>query len=242
MGKEKVILTDLADRIRKGNWLIGDRLPPERSLADMLGTSRNTVRSVLRTLAAKGVLDIRRGSGCYLRSLQGLNTVPAPESRGQAQERCEILEACFTLYPAIAALCAERISAAGLTGLEESLFALSKAIFAENLESVCAEMAAFMRKIAEGTGNSVLIGAMENICPGHGVLLEFFFSSADYERETVFAGHAKLLQSLKRHDAQEARLHMEQHILRMCILLEKHGHIEFSETLREEIEAREVFA
>ncbi|WP_051183078.1 FadR/GntR family transcriptional regulator [Desulfocurvibacter africanus] len=242
MGKEDFILTDLAGRIRKGNWLIGDRLPPERSLAYMLGTSRNTVRGVLRTLAAKGVLDIRRGSGCYLHSVQGLSTITACESRNQAEGQREVVEACFTLYPAIAAFCAERISAAGLTGLEECLFALSKAIFAENPEAVCEQMAVFMRKIAEGTGNSALIRAAESICPSHPVLFEFFFSSEDYERETIFAGHAKILQSLKRHKAQETRQRMEEHILRMCLLLEKHGRIECSETLRKEIEAREVFA
>ena len=68
MEKESAILTDLLGRIRCGEWEVGGRLPPERQLAGMLGTSRPTVRGALRVLQARGMVEVRRGSGCYLRS------------------------------------------------------------------------------------------------------------------------------------------------------------------------------
>src|SRR5258706_2942690 len=41
----------------------GERLPPERKLADTLGVSRLTLRAALATLAAQGLVSVRHGSG-----------------------------------------------------------------------------------------------------------------------------------------------------------------------------------
>lgn len=44
----------------------GDRLPPERELASLLGVSRPSVREAVRTLAAQGRLSIRHGQGVFI--------------------------------------------------------------------------------------------------------------------------------------------------------------------------------
>ncbi|QZE13566.1 FadR family transcriptional regulator [Halosquirtibacter laminarini] len=44
----------------------GTRLPSERELSELLSVSRTTVREALRTLAAKGLVQIRKGSGVYV--------------------------------------------------------------------------------------------------------------------------------------------------------------------------------
>lgn len=46
-----------------GEIQAGDRLPPERDLADHVGVSRPMVREALRTLEALGVVSARRGQG-----------------------------------------------------------------------------------------------------------------------------------------------------------------------------------
>jgi GntR family transcriptional regulator, transcriptional repressor for pyruvate dehydrogenase complex len=50
-----------SDRLRPG-----DRLPPERELAAMLGTSRPSLREALQALKARGWVDIRHGSGVFV--------------------------------------------------------------------------------------------------------------------------------------------------------------------------------
>jgi GntR family transcriptional regulator, transcriptional repressor for pyruvate dehydrogenase complex len=45
---------------------VGDRLPPERELAERFGTSRAIVSQALRTLSLMGLLEIRPGSGSYV--------------------------------------------------------------------------------------------------------------------------------------------------------------------------------
>ncbi len=62
--------TYVIDQIKKmiltGKLTIGDRLPPERDLAQKYNVSRNSVREAMRTLQAIGLLDCRQGSGNYI--------------------------------------------------------------------------------------------------------------------------------------------------------------------------------
>lgn len=59
----------LLDRIRSGEWALGERLPGETTLAPQLGVGRSTVREAIRQLAAKGVLQTRQGAGVFLTAL-----------------------------------------------------------------------------------------------------------------------------------------------------------------------------
>mgnify|MGYP001600530191 FL=1 len=62
-------LEQLRQRITRGVWAIGERLPTEPELSAELGISRNTVREAMRVLAFCGLIEIRQGDGSYLRSM-----------------------------------------------------------------------------------------------------------------------------------------------------------------------------
>ena len=66
-------LTDsAADSLRaeivSGRWAVGERIPNETALTDLLSVSRGTVREAVRALVSQGLLDTRQGSGTYVRS------------------------------------------------------------------------------------------------------------------------------------------------------------------------------
>jgi len=52
----ELVLDRIEEQIRSGQLSVGDRLPPERDLAAMLGVSRAAIREALRVLEAQGVL------------------------------------------------------------------------------------------------------------------------------------------------------------------------------------------
>jgi GntR family transcriptional regulator, transcriptional repressor for pyruvate dehydrogenase complex len=66
------LIVDLfKEKIVAGEYRIGDRLPSERELADMLKVGRPSVREAYRTLELLGVLEIRKGNegGAFIREL-----------------------------------------------------------------------------------------------------------------------------------------------------------------------------
>ncbi len=58
---------ELSDLILKGNeFQPGDRLPNEIELSNRFHISRTTLREAIRTLAVRGLLEVRHGSGTFV--------------------------------------------------------------------------------------------------------------------------------------------------------------------------------
>jgi GntR family transcriptional regulator, N-acetylglucosamine utilization regulator len=60
------VYLDLLARIEAGDWAVGDRLPPERELAERYGCSLITVRRALADLAREERLERTRGRGTFV--------------------------------------------------------------------------------------------------------------------------------------------------------------------------------
>lgn len=58
----------LRAEIVSGRWALGERIPNEAALAELLSVSRGTVREAVRALVSQGLLETRQGSGTYVRS------------------------------------------------------------------------------------------------------------------------------------------------------------------------------
>ena len=57
----------LAEHVLAGTWPAGHRIPSEPELTEMFGVSRTVVRDAVRTLAARGLVEVRQGSGTVVR-------------------------------------------------------------------------------------------------------------------------------------------------------------------------------
>lgn len=55
------VKTFITDRINKGEWNVGYRLPSENELVEQLGISRMTVHRALRELTADGIVTRAQG-------------------------------------------------------------------------------------------------------------------------------------------------------------------------------------
>lgn len=60
------VLDALAEMVERSGMTIGDRLPPEVSLAASLGVGRSTIREALNRWEGLGIIRRRRGDGTYL--------------------------------------------------------------------------------------------------------------------------------------------------------------------------------
>ncbi|MBM4358671.1 MAG: FadR family transcriptional regulator [Deltaproteobacteria bacterium] len=101
--------------ILDGTFAPGDRLPPERTLADTLGVNRTTLRSALTRLAAAGLVVPRQGDGCIVRDFRetgGLELVAALLGRARTRaDRLAIARDLLAVRRAIASVVLERLVA-----------------------------------------------------------------------------------------------------------------------------------
>lgn len=63
------LAADLKERIEQGVYLVGDKLPAERFIADE-NVSRTVVREAIIMLEVEGYVEVRKGSGIHVVSNQ----------------------------------------------------------------------------------------------------------------------------------------------------------------------------
>ena len=56
-----------SNQILSGKMKIGDKIPPEREIAETLGVSRNSIREVMHMFEINGLIECVQGSGNYVR-------------------------------------------------------------------------------------------------------------------------------------------------------------------------------
>ena len=61
-------ISKIKELIDEEYFNFGEKLPPERELAKLLGISLPSLREALRALQHSGIAEMRPGSGTYLRS------------------------------------------------------------------------------------------------------------------------------------------------------------------------------
>ena len=190
--------------IGQGELTPGQRLPPEGELAELLGTSRNTVREAVRALVTARVLDVRRGDGTYVTSLRPellLAGIGAAADLMQDDFTLELLEVRRLLEPAATAMAARNISGETLDELTDCLHRMS---VADSQDELVAHDEAFHRVVIQAAGNatleSILAGVSSRTTRGRawrGVV----------ERgatERTIAQHSDILAALRNHDSQVA--------------------------------------
>jgi GntR family transcriptional repressor for pyruvate dehydrogenase complex len=93
-----------------GRFQPGEKIPPERKLAESLGVGRYVVREALKSLAILGLVEVRLGDGTYLRATSS-DLLPQVIEWGvllTPQQRRDIEEARYYIEPIVAGLAAER--------------------------------------------------------------------------------------------------------------------------------------
>ena len=162
-------LTDKAiirirELIQSGELPPGSRLPPEQQLAAELGLSRNLMREAVKALVVARVLEIRRGDGTYVTSLEPAVLL---EGLGSAVEllrsdtQLELSEVRRLFEPVATAAAAERITPADLAELLGHLEAMRAA--KDDVELLNRHDAAFHRTVIAATGNQTLTSLLEGI-------------------------------------------------------------------------------
>ncbi|MEI5519874.1 FadR/GntR family transcriptional regulator [Streptomyces brasiliscabiei] len=159
-------IAQIRELIRSGALPPGSKLPPEPELAAQLGLSRNLAREAVKALAVARVLEVRRGDGTYVTSLQpsllleGLSGA-VDLLQGDSGALLDLMEVRRLLEPAATALAAIRISDEGLAEVKRHLDAMREA--QDDVERLNAHDAAFHHAVVSATGNESLLTLLEGV-------------------------------------------------------------------------------
>lgn len=121
------VVERLLDHVIQQRLSPGDRLPPERDLAERLGVSRATVAQALVALEVLGVIDVHHGSGAVL-LYRPSSAVVLRGLREHTDRLPDIVDARSAVETKIAALAAQRRSAEDLEAVEEALHVMAEDI------------------------------------------------------------------------------------------------------------------
>jgi GntR family transcriptional repressor for pyruvate dehydrogenase complex len=198
--------------IAEGRLKSGDRLPPERELAETLMVSRPSVREALRALQSRGLIEIRAGEGAFIRDVSldqlveplALVILPHREAVG------ELFEARRLLEPAIAGLAAQRATPEDLGEMQRILDEQAREV-AQGRTGL-AQDAAFHAALAQSAHNRA-IGRIVN------TLMELLTQSREESLHTPgrptrsHQDHRLILAAIRRRDAEAARRAVLDHLV-----------------------------
>jgi GntR family transcriptional repressor for pyruvate dehydrogenase complex len=159
------VISQLREMIHRGELRPGDRLPPERDLARLLGVSRPTLRAGIRSLAAVGVLHSRQGAGTFVVKADGPPSLDSSPLRLMASlhgfTSGEMFEARMSLEMSVAGLAAERATGDQLASMAEEVAGMFASL--DDPEQFLIHDVRFHQMIAAASGNRILTSLMNMV-------------------------------------------------------------------------------
>lgn len=149
----------LAGDIENGQYSAGQRLPPERELAQSLNVSRTTVREALLALEIMRFIEIRVGAGVFVLAAakRGHTEIAEPDSAPPS----DVLAARRILEGETAALAAQNATASDIEALHRATDEMAGTI--DEIERFDAADADFHATIAAAAGSDVLAAFVSDL-------------------------------------------------------------------------------
>jgi GntR family transcriptional repressor for pyruvate dehydrogenase complex len=189
----------------------GDKLPPERQLADMFGVSRSSIRDAIRTLELSGLVEARQGLGTVVRERSAeaaVNTV----TQVLVQKRkmvSELLDVRKMIEPPLAARAAVHATSDEVTEMDNILRRQEEKM--RGGELAIDEDSDFHYAIALAADNSVVLKVLD-------VLMDLLRDTRERSLQVAgrpersMAGHREIFDAIKRQDPAGAEAAMCRHI------------------------------
>lgn len=211
-GSVRAVVEQIAHVIQSGELRFGDRLPPERTLAERLSVSRVTVRKACHVLADAGVLEIHSGmgrrSGTVVRSeLVPRGLLPGPHSIPFA-EIWGVLEARRLLEPRVAQLAGLRATAGDHREIARILELQRDAV--DDTQQVRLLDPSFHLAIARATHNPTVVALMQGML--HRLELTRDVPVESGEAERTIAVHERTLAAIRTGDPSAIDVAMDEHL------------------------------
>jgi len=203
------IAEQLRGLIEQGEFAAGTRLPPERDLALQLGVSRPSVREALIALEVEGRVEVRMGSGIYVRAPDAARGAVLHE----AESPLETIAARRLIESELAAHAALHMRRAQVSALREAIAVMEQEVAEGRMPTTGDRL--FHLRIAAASDNSVLLRVVgELFDERHNPLFAQLGSHFENARSWGIAigEHRTVVDAIARQSPQAAREAMAMHL------------------------------
>jgi len=208
------VFEQLRELIFRGELKPGQQLTPERELASAMDVSRTSVRDAINKLVVMGFLEHKQGQGTFVRSRDSIENNPfalAMETQDATLE--DLLEVRMGLECNAAALAAQRAVDKDIHFLEKSIRDMKEEVDSGRMGTEAD--VSFHMAISYATKNPFQIYMMKNFYDylfiGIKENLHHLYQDPANIAE-IIRQHREILETIRRHDPQQAKNAMEQHI------------------------------
>jgi len=202
----------IIELIRNDGLRPGDRLPSVRALAERFLVTTPTVRQALGRLQTSGVVEIRHGSGVYVRSRQERVVLTNP-SHNEIEPRTllELLDARLLIEPRLAERTARDADVDEIAELQQLLDKAEEYLGGDNDEMLNRTNMQFHLAIANFSENSILAQVVESLIELYSfeqlAIISFY-----NDRPRDHQEHLDILAAIRDGDAGRVRELMHRHI------------------------------
>jgi DNA-binding FadR family transcriptional regulator len=209
----------VTDLVARGEFKPGDRLPPERDLAKLLGVSRPTVREAMIALEMAGLVEVRVGAGTFVTDKANGTESNSRLFEGAGSSPLELIAARRTIEPQVAALAAERATRAEIEAIAETVRLIGAATDTPSHRSADH---LFHARIGLASHNSVLAAIVDEcwaemyspMFERMGAVTGLIVTRCSpQQRDTTVAEHDAVYRAIAARDPAAARAAMDAHLI-----------------------------
>ncbi len=210
----------VTDLVARGEFKPGDRLPPERDLAKVLGVSRPTVREAMIALEMAGLIEVRVGAGTFVTEKAKRNgETNAKLFEGAGSSPLELIAARRLIEPQVAALAAQVATRAETDAIAETVRMISAA---HDTPSHRSADHLFHVRIGLASHNSVLTEIVDEcwaemyspMFERMGAVTGLIVTRCSpQQRDTTIAEHEAVYRAIAAQDPEAARAAMDAHLI-----------------------------
>jgi DNA-binding FadR family transcriptional regulator len=209
----------VTDLVARGEFKPGDRLPPERDLAKLLGVSRPTVREAMIALEIAGLVEVRVGAGAFITEKAQTNGANHRLFEGVGSSPVELIAARRTIEPEVAALAAQLATAEEIAAIAETVAMIAAA------QDTTAHRAAdhkFHVRIGHASHNNILTTIVDEcwaemyspMFERMGAVTGLIVSRCSpQQRDVTVAEHEAVYRAIAARDPAAARAAMDAHLI-----------------------------
>lgn len=215
----------IEEAIRQRKLISGNKLPSEKELCTLFAVSRTALREALRRLSARGLIEIKKGSGMYVSEISIEDAVKSLnlyyDLKFDSNLIAQMIEMRSIFEPQIARLAARNRTSKDLKTLKANITEL-ETCNPDNTQLEVDTINRFHTNLSKATGNPMIIVSMEPIYSLLPRMRNFMYANVDGEKDYTLAAHKAIYKAVELSDEETAYNEMQMLLKRNYEVYEKY--------------------